>query len=71
MGGTCELDIHVWVKPETKLMARTYTVTVTKRRWRRGGSGDAGEQLSTGPICIDMPIDEALQSIRSEMEPDD
>jgi len=46
-----EFDLHVWAKPETRNMTRTYTVSIGKR-----------------PICVDMPIDDALDSIRSVLE---
>jgi hypothetical protein len=44
-----EFDLHVWAKPETRNMTRTYTVSIGDR-----------------PICVDMPIDDALDSIRGE-----
>ena len=46
-----EIDLHIWMKPETENMVTLYTVSIGKRA-----------------ICIDMPIDDAMQHIRGVLD---
>lgn len=47
-----EFDLHIWAKPENANMSALFTVS----------------RASGGAVCFDMPIDEALDCIRREME---
>ena len=46
-----EIDLHIWMKPETENMVTVYTVSIGKRA-----------------VCIDMPIDKAMQHIRGVLD---
>lgn len=46
-----EFNLHIWAKPETENMAKTFTVSVNGH-----------------PLCIGLPINQALDSIRTALE---
>jgi hypothetical protein len=46
-----EFDLHIWAKPETANMVKTFTVS-----------------MKGHPLCVDMPIKQALDSIRKALE---
>jgi hypothetical protein len=46
-----EFDLHIWAKPETANMVKTFTVSI-----------------KGNPLCVDMPINQALDSIRTALE---